>query len=147
MPDKCSKEARSRMMSGIKNKNTKLELLIRRELFKKGFRYTLHNRKLPGKPDLVLKKYSSVILINGCFWHGHKCNYFKWPKSNKQFWYDKINRNIQNDIIIKEKLQVMGYRICVFWECVTRNDKLFHKNMLRLIKWLYGNRKTLEITL
>ena len=147
MPDKCSKETRSRMMSGIKNKNTKPELLIRKELFKNGFRYTLQNGKLPGKPDLVLKKYSSVILINGCFWHGHKCKYFKWPKSNKIFWHNKINGNMENDIIIKQKLSIMGYRICVFWECVTRDDKLFQQSMVRLMKWLCSNRKTLEITL
>jgi len=147
MPDKCSKETRSRMMSGIKNKNTKPELLIRRELFKNGFRYTLHNGKLPGKPDLVLKKYSSVILINGCFWHGHDCKYFKWPKSNIEFWRSKISGNMKNDMIIKEKLYAMGYRICIFWECITRDEKLFQKSMLRLMKWLYGNRKKLEIAL
>jgi len=147
MPDKCSKETRSHMMSSIKNKNTNPELLIRKELFLNGFRYRLHNGKLPGKPDLVLKKYSAVVLINGCFWHGHNCIYFKWPKSNHDFWYNKINGNIQNDTIVKEKLQDMGYRICVFWECVTRNDKLFHKSIYRLIKWLYGNRRTLEISL
>ena len=147
MPDKFSRETRSRMMSGIKNKNTKPELLIRSELFRKGFRYTLHNGKLPGKPDLVLKKYSAAILINGCFWHGHNCKYFKWPKSNQEFWKSKINGNIQNDIIIKEKLRTMGYRICIFWECVTRDEALFYKNMTKLIKWLHGNRKTLEISL
>jgi DNA mismatch endonuclease (patch repair protein) len=147
MPDICSKETRSRMMSGIKNKNTKPELLIRRELFKNGFRYNLHNGKIPGKPDLYLKKYSAVILINGCFWHGHNCKYFKWPKSNQEFWINKINGNIQNDIIVREKLKIMGYRFCVFWECVTRDEKLFHKSMPRLIKWLYGNRRSLEISI
>jgi DNA mismatch endonuclease (patch repair protein) len=147
MPDKYSKETRSRMMSGIKNKNTKPEIMIRKELFGNGFRYRLYNKKLPGKPDLVLKKYMAVIFIHGCFWHRHNCRYFVWPKSNVEFWREKINSNKRNDQKVIKELQSMGYRICVFWECVTRDNGLFPKAMKKLINWLPGKNKFLELSI
>jgi DNA mismatch endonuclease (patch repair protein) len=147
MPDKYTKEARSRMMSGIKNKNTKPEIMIRKELFANGFRYRLHNGKLPGKPDLVFRKYNVVVFIHGCFWHGHNCRYFVWPKSNTEFWKEKINGNKKNDKKVIEKLKEQGYRICIFWECVTRNQVLFPKAMKKLLKWLPENNGFLEISL
>jgi DNA mismatch endonuclease (patch repair protein) len=145
MPDKFSRETRSRMMSGIKNKNTKPELMIRRELFKSGFRYRLHNSKLPGKPDLVLKKYMAVVLIHGCFWHGHKCRYFKWPKSNVEFWKEKIKGNRKNDRLVTKKLSVLGFRVCIIWECVTRDSELFPLAVGNVKKWLTGTEQFLEI--
>jgi DNA mismatch endonuclease (patch repair protein) len=147
MPDKCSKETRSRMMSGIKNKNTKPEIMIRKELFANGFRYRLHNGKLPGKPDLVLRKYNAVVFIHGCFWHGHNCRYFVWPKSNTEFWKEKIRNNKKNDKKVIEELKEQGYRICVFWECVTRDHDLFPQAMKQLRAWLPGDDKFLEISL
>ena len=146
MPDKFSKETRSRMMSGIKNKNTKPEIMIRRELFGNGFRYRLHNGKLPGKPDLVLKKYMAIVLIHGCFWHRHNCRYFVWPKSNIKFWRKKINGNKRNDQKAIKELQSMGYRVCVFWECVTRDQVLFPKAIKKLVKWLPGKNKLMELS-
>jgi DNA mismatch endonuclease (patch repair protein) len=147
MPDKYSKETRSRMMSGIKNKNTKPEIMIRRELFGNGFRYRLHNGKLPGKPDLVLKKYMAIVFIHGCFWHRHNCHYFVWPKSNTEFWREKINGNKRNDQKVIKQLQSMGYRICIFWECVTRDNEMFPKAMKKLVKWLPGKSKFLELSI
>ena len=147
MPDKFSKETRSRMMSGIKNKNTRPEIMIRQVLFRNGFRYRLHNGKLPGKPDIILKKHMAVIFIHGCFWHKHSCRYFVWPKSNTEFWKKKINGNKLNDQKVIKELQSMGYRICIFWECVTRDNELFLKAIKRLVKWLAGKNKFLELSI
>jgi len=147
MPDKFSKETRSRMMSGIRNKNTKPEIMIRKELFGNGFRYRLHNEKLPGKPDIVFKKHMAIIFIHGCFWHGHNCRYFVWPKSNIEFWREKINGNKKNDKKVIKELHTMGYRICIVWECVTRDQVLFPKAMKKLIAWLLSHRNFLEITI
>jgi DNA mismatch endonuclease (patch repair protein) len=134
------------MMSGIKYKNTKPEIMMRKELFRNGFRYRLHNANLPGKPDMVLRKYMAVIFVHGCFWHGHKCRYFKWPKSNREFWRDKINGNRKHDKTVIKKLQEQGYRICIFWECVTRDHDLFPQAMEKLREWLSGDDKFLEIS-
>jgi len=134
------------MMSGIKNKNTKPEIMIRKELFANGFRYRLHNGNLPGKPDLVLKKYMAVVFIHGCFWHRHNCRYFVWPKSNTEFWRKKINGNKKNDQKKINELQSMGYRICIFWECVTRDRILFPKAMKKVVKWLSRKNKFLELS-
>jgi len=147
MPDKFSKETRSRMMSGIKNKNTKPEILVRKELFANGFRYRLYNGKLPGKPDMVFKKYMAVVFVHGCFWHGHDCRYFVWPKSNREFWRTKINGNKKNDKKVIRELHDMGYRICIVWECITRDQVLFPKAMRKLVKWLPGSRDFMEISI
>jgi DNA mismatch endonuclease (patch repair protein) len=147
MPDKFSGKTRSLMMSGIKYKDTKPEMMIRKALFKSGFRYRLHNAKLPGKPDLELKKYMAVVLVHGCFWHGHDCRYFVWPKNNKEFWQEKISGNKKNDKIVMEKLQRLGYRICIFWECVTRDKDMFPRAMVKLRSWLPSNDGFLEISI
>lgn len=120
MADIVDKKTRSRMMSGIRDKNTKPEVVIRKALFSKGFRYRLHDKNLPGKPDLVLPKYNSVILINGCFWHGHDCYLFKLPASNTEFWENKIARNCQNDKKAIAELKRMGWRVLTIWECAIR---------------------------
>ncbi|MBF0239853.1 MAG: DNA mismatch endonuclease Vsr [SAR324 cluster bacterium] len=85
------------MMSGIRGKNTRPELLIRHQLHSRGFHYRLHDKTLAGKPDIVFKKYKAVIFVHGCFWHRHECGLFKWPKSNSEFWRNKLNGNFQND--------------------------------------------------
>lgn len=120
MTDVVSPEKRSRMMSGIKGKNTKPELVIRKGLFKKGFRYRLHRKDIPGKPDLVLTKYNAVIFVNGCFWHQHDCHLFKWPKQNRDFWEEKLNKNLERDIRNHDKVAQMGWRICTIWECAVK---------------------------
>ncbi|HCI3589931.1 TPA: DNA mismatch endonuclease Vsr, partial [Acinetobacter baumannii] len=100
---------RSKIMSSIKSKNTKPELIVRQRLHALGFRYILHDKRLPGKPDIVLPRYKAVIQIQGCFWHGHdSCYLFKWPKSRPEFWYEKINKNITRDKANQEKLLELG---------------------------------------
>ena len=107
-------------MAGIKGKNTGPEMIIRRALFREGFRYRLHDKKLPGKPDLVLCKYNAVVLINGCFWHGHSCHLFKWPKSRPEFWRDKISDNKVRDVRNIAALTNSGWRILTIWECALK---------------------------
>ncbi|MFI4852589.1 MAG: very short patch repair endonuclease [Gimesia chilikensis] len=120
MADIVDQKTRSKMMSGIRGKNTKPEIVIRKALFSKGFRYKLHDKKLPGKPDIVLPKYNSVIQINGCFWHGHNCYLFKLPASNTEFWEAKIGRNCQIDKKTIAELKQMGWRVLTIWECAIR---------------------------
>lgn len=118
MADVHSKETRSFNMSRIRSKNTKPELLVRKYLFSRGFRYRLHDKKLPGKPDLVLAKYKTVIFVHGCFWHGHKgCKYFVVPKTRTEWWLNKITANKANDIRAYAALKLAGFNIIEIWEC------------------------------
>lgn len=113
---------RSRCMAAIKDKDTKPEILVRKFLFSKGLRYRLNNRKLPGSPDIVLKKYKTVIFVDGCFWHGHEgCKYFRLPKSNTSFWETKITRNIERDKETTQALTALGWKVIRIWECELRN--------------------------
>ena len=110
MADVLTKEQRHRCMSAIKGKNTKPELLVRKFLFSRGFRFRLNHPRLPGHPDLVLRKYKTVIFINGCFWHGHEgCKYYVLPKTNVEFWQNKIERNRSRDIEERHQLTSMGW--------------------------------------
>lgn len=120
MPDIVSPEIRSRMMSGIKGKDTKPELVVRKALHARGFRYRLHNKKLPGKPDMSFPVYKAVILVNGCFWHGHDCHLFKWPSTRQEFWRKKITRNRQRDEENLQALKERGWRVLVIWECALK---------------------------
>ena len=105
-------------MSAIKGKDTKPELLVRKFLFSRGFRYRLNHPRLPGHPDLVLRKYRTVIFVNGCFWHGHEgCRYYVLPKTNVDFWQSKIERNRSRDIEERRQLTSMGWRCITIWEC------------------------------
>ena len=118
MADKLTKEQRHRCMAAIKGKNTKPELIVRKFLFGLGFRYRLHHSKLPGHPDLVLKKYKTVIFINGCFWHGHiDCKSYVLPKSNVEYWENKIQRNKRRDTEVQRKIALMGWHCITIWEC------------------------------
>jgi len=146
MTDIVDKNTRSRMMSGIQGKNTKPELTIRNLLHKEGFRYRLYNKDLPGKPDLVLKKYKAVIFINGCFWHRHDCKLFKWPETRKEFWKEKLDKNAQNDSLNQKKLSDLGWRVCVVWECSIRGadkDPVAVKD--RIVKWILSDSAFLEV--
>ena len=121
MVDIVDVSTRSRMMAGIKGRNTKPEILIRKLLHKKGFRFRLHVKNLPGKPDIVLPKYKAVIFINGCFWHGHKdCHLFKLPATRTEFWQEKIARNQANDCKSINLLLENNWKVCVVWECSIR---------------------------
>ncbi len=124
MADVHSKEQRSYNMSRIKGKDTKPELLVRKFLFSKGFRYRIHVKDLPGKPDIVLPKYRAVIFIHGCFWHGHEgCKYFVMSKTRTEWWTKKINKNIANDLKYIQQLTELGWRIVNVWECELKKGK------------------------
>lgn len=117
MPDVVDPATRSRMMSGIRGKDTKPEVRIRKGLHRLGFRYRLHDPRLPGKPDLVFPKYRAVILINGCFWHGHGCHMFKWPVQRADFWRAKIGSNRERDARHARALAAEEWRVLIIWEC------------------------------
>lgn len=131
--DVHDKKTRSYNMSQIKGKNTKPEELVRKYLFSQGFRYRKNDKRLPGSPDIVLPKYKTVIFINGCFWHGHRdCKYFVWPKSNVEFWRNKIYSNIERDIKKTKQLTKLGWKVIIVWECELKNDK-FHDTLNQVI--------------
>lgn len=118
------KKTRSYNMSQIKSQSTKPEKMVRKYLFTHGFRYRKNDRRLPGTPDIVLPKYRTVIFVNGCFWHGHnQCRYFVIPKSNTEFWVDKINKNIARDAVNTDKLISLGWNVITIWECELKKDK------------------------
>lgn len=111
-------EQRSRCMAAIKGKDTKPEMIVRKFLFSRGLRYRVNNRKLPGSPDIVLKKYKTVVFIDGCFWHGHEgCKYYRLPKTNVDFWRHKIAMNIARDYANGVYLRLAGWRVIRVWEC------------------------------
>lgn len=146
MTDVVDTETRSRMMSGIQGKNTKPELSVRSLLHRAGYRFRLHDKTLPGKPDIVLKKYGAVILVHGCFWHRHLCHLFKWPKSRPEFWRDKLNGNHHRDQEAILSLISLGWRVCVVWECAIKGgNRDVGAVMRRITDWLNSDRKMLEI--
>lgn len=111
-------EQRSRCMSHVRGKDTKPEMIVRRFLFSKGLRYRVNARYLPGKPDMVFRKYKTVVFVDGCFWHGHDgCSLYRVPKSNVEFWQSKIARNKARDIVTDAKLRELGWRVIRIWEC------------------------------
>ncbi len=115
--DVLTPEQRHLNMSRIKGRDTAPEMIIRRALHARGFRYRLHDKRLPGRPDLVFPKHHAVIFIHGCFWHGHECHLFKWPATRREFWKGKIGGNRQRDQKAIEKLYSLGWRVMVVWEC------------------------------
>jgi len=136
MADVHTKEQRSYNMSRIRAKNTKPEMLVRKFLHAQGFRYRLHTKKLPGKPDIVLPKYKTVIFIHGCFWHGHdNCKYFVIPKTRTEWWLTKINVNKANDFKAIKALKKHGWRIIHLWECVLKPSKVV-KTLSTVVKKL-----------
>lgn len=147
MADVVSREVRSRMMSGIRGRNTKPELLLRSGLHKIGFRYRLHTKGIPGRPDMVFPKYHAVILAHGCFWHGHDCHLFRWPSSRKKFWREKINRNRTRDLKVAQELERIGWRCGVVWECALKGrERLpFEAVIARCGRWLKSDAPHLEL--
>ncbi|NLO72054.1 MAG: DNA mismatch endonuclease Vsr [Porphyromonadaceae bacterium] len=124
MADVHDKATRSYNMSRIKGTDTKPEMLLRKYLHAHGIRYRLHNKNLPGKPDLTLAKYHTVIFVNGCFWHGHKgCKYFVLPKTRTEWWRDKIEETIKRDIKAMKDLKESGWNSTVIWECELKPEK------------------------
>lgn len=147
MVDVVTSRKRSEMMSGIRGKDTKPEIIIRKGLHKKGFRYILHNNKLPGKPDLVLPKFNAVIFVNGCFWHLHGCHLFKWPKTRSKFWKKKITRNREKDIENIDLLMIDKWRVLLIWECAIKgkNRLDIDKLLIKTITWIKSKSKYSEI--
>jgi DNA mismatch endonuclease, patch repair protein len=125
MADVHDKETRSYNMSQIKGKNTKPEMLVRKFLYAKGFRYRLHVKDLQGTPDIVLPKYKTAIFVHGCFWHGHKgCKYYTVPKTRTKWWLNKINVNISNDTKTITALKKEGWKVIQIWQCDLRSKKI-----------------------
>lgn len=133
--DNVSKEKRSQIMSKIRGKNTTPEIKVRSLLHRLGFRFRIHKKNLPGKPDIVLAKYKAVIFVNGCFWHGHQgCKISKIPKSNTDFWTNKIQRNIEHDELNIAKLLDAKWRVLVIWECEINREHELTQKILSFLK-------------
>lgn len=145
--DIVNKQKRSEMMSGIKGKDTRGELAIRKGLHKLGFRYQLHRKDLPGKPDLVFPKFHSVIFINGCFWHAHDCHLFKWPSSRPDFWKEKISSNKNRDAVNIAKYAELGWKALVIWECALKGKtrRNFNEVIHTTQNWLLYDSQNAEI--
>jgi len=143
MPDATA--IRSRMMAGIRSRNTKPEILVRRGLHRRGLRFRLHARDLPGCPDLVLPRWRTVIFVHGCFWHGHDCRYFRWPKTRTDFWRDKINGNRERDRRVKTQLHTAGWRVLVVWECTFRGKPTAEQDAAldRIARWITNEQPSL----
>ena len=122
MADNHTPEQRQRNMSHIRSKDTKPEEIVRKYLFAHGFRYRKNVSALPGKPDIVLKKYNTAIFVHGCFWHMHDCGRFKWPKSNIDYWEPKLMRNVERDAQNRNALEKMGWNVLTIWECELKKD-------------------------
>lgn len=138
--DVHSKEVRSYNMSCIKGKGTKPEEIVRKYLFSQGFRYRKNDKRLPGTPDVVLPKYKTVIFVNGCFWHGHEgCKYFVWPKNNAEFWKAKILQNIERDKRDFERLENLGWKVVVVWECSLKKNSR-QQSLEDLLERIRGDR-------
>ncbi len=136
MTDTFSSEQRSVIMGKIKGKDTEPELLVRKFMHGKSFRFRLHDRKLPCHPDIVLKKYKTVIFVNGCFWHGHEnCKYFRLPKSNVEYWKNKITTNRDRDKKCIQQLEQLGWTVYVIWTCELKGNRK-QETLNRLVKTL-----------
>jgi len=147
MIDRVSPHQRSQMMASVKGKNTRPEMLIRRMLHKEGFRFRIHRKDLPGNPNIVLPKHNALILVNGCFWHGHTCNRSTLPKTNTSFWEEKIEKNVARDKNNISKLLAEGWRVCVIWECAVKPKKALDANQvsLRISSWIKSKNNYYEI--
>lgn len=138
--DNHSKEVRSYNMSRIRSTNSKPEEIVRKYLFAKGFRYRKNDKRYPGKPDIVLPKYKTVIFIHGCFWHMHDCGRFVWPTSNEEYWETKIARNIERDESNVATLKQAGWNVLVVWECELKK-KSAQSRLEKLVSEIRNNNK------
>lgn len=138
--------ARSRNMAAIRAKNTRPELEIRHALHAAGFRYRLHNKSLPGTPDLVLRKHKTAVFVHGCFWHLHRCKFFRWPKTRAEFWRDKLIMNARRDASALHDLMEAGWRVAVIWECTLRSKSWTADEVVdSFIQWLSTDEKLLVL--
>ena len=145
--DVLTPEQRRRCMTRIKARNTKPEVLLRKALFALGFRYRLHDRRLPGTPDLVFPKFRAAVFVNGCFWHGHDCPLFAVPQTNTDFWLQKIGATRARDKRAVSSLRRMGWRVLTVWECTLRRPTKVPVGAVatRAARWLSGTRGLGEI--
>lgn len=144
MVDVMSAEKRSALMSSIGAKDTAPEIAVRRYLWQSGFRYRLHDTKLPGKPDLILPKWHAVIFVHGCFWHQHEgCPYFRVPATRTEFWVEKLRRNKQRDEVVMVSLLEEGWRVAVVWECAVRANVESGGDLL--IEWLRHGSEPIQV--
>ena len=135
MADVFTPEKRSAIMARIKGQNTKPEILVRKLVHAQGYRFRLHQNNLPGKPDLVLPRHSKIILVHGCFWHGHVgCSRATLPSTNLEFWSSKILGNKKRDIKVKRKLALEGWKVLVVWQCQTRNPEKLIETLKRFLR-------------
>jgi len=145
MNDIVDKVTRSRMMSGIRGKDTKPERLVRSFLHRQGFRFRLNVKDLPGKPDIVLPKHHAVILVHGCYWHRHEgCKFAYNPKSRREFWQRKFARNVERDQEVRQALIESGWRVMIVWECGLRDDTLRDTGLESVASWLRTDWQTGE---
>ena len=134
MADVHSPEIRSYNMSRIRGKDTKPEEKVRKYLFSRGFRYRKNDARLPGKPDIVLPKYKTVVFVNGCFWHKHEgCRYFVWPKNNAEFWKSKIEKNVERDLRVQKELRSLGWKVLTVCECELKSAR-FEETMAQVVQ-------------
>ncbi len=132
MADKMSPEARSALMSRVRSKDTKPEHVVRRLLHGMGYRFRIHQRLLPGTPDIVLRRHRTAIFVHGCFWHGHEgCRRARLPETRRDFWEAKISRNITRDSEATVELEKLGFRVLVLWECELKNAELLRSVLRR----------------
>lgn len=145
--DVVSPETRSRMMSGIRTRDTKPEVLFRKGLHRRGYRYRLHATPVPGKPDFVLPKYRVAAFVHGCFWHRHECHLFKWPSTRPHFWRTKLNRNRERDAEVAAGVEAAGWRQLTVWECALRGPHQIGLECAldRTERWLASAASRLEI--
>lgn len=146
MTDIVDQQTRSRMMAGIKGKNTKPELALRRALHARGFRFRLHSQRVIGRPDLVLPKYRAVIFVHGCFWHRHEgCRYATTPATRAGFWHAKFEANVARDSAVRTTLRDDGWRVATVWECALRKPVQVEMATDHLDGWLRGTAADTEI--
>ena len=147
MADIVAPDVRSRMMGNIRGKDTKPELMIRKALHRRGFRYRIHDRRLPGKPDMYLPKWSAVVQVNGCFWHGHDCPLFRWPGTRREFWREKLGRNQANDRRNAALLLSDGLRLATVWECALRGTERLPIDDIadELAAWIESDVQVLDV--
>ena len=137
--DTLSPGKRSEVMSRIRGKNTSCELMVRKYLFSQGFRFRIHDKRFPGHPDIVLPKYRTIVLVNGCFWHGHSdCGSFRLPLTNTEFWSKKILGNSLRDARNQNLLENSGWRVFIVWECELKTKKLREKTLLGLVNEIWS---------
>ncbi|MYA17423.1 MAG: DNA mismatch endonuclease Vsr [Gammaproteobacteria bacterium] len=147
MVDRVDRATRSRIMASIRGANTTLELAVRKALHARGFRYRVHVKGLPGRPDIVFRRFNAVIFVNGCFWHMHDCSLFRRPTSRPAFWEEKLLRNRERDARVRGELHAAGWRCLTVWECSIRGSERreFGEVVEHIARWLTGEQSQSEI--